>query len=174
MASTRSALKEVTGGRPAQISEEEWDLWVQLAAAYRIFDHLGWTLLIFNHITAKVPGPDKHFLINPFGLHYSEVTASNLIKVDMNTELDESAGVNRPGFVLHSAVLRARDDTNAVVHVHPDPCVAVSASREGCCCCRRPRCGSMADWPITNTRASPRTPTSAIASSPIWATSGRC
>lgn len=69
--------------RPPRFSREEWDARVQLAAAYRIVDHLGWGELIYNHISLRVPGPDPHFLINPFGLHYSEVRASNLVKVDV-------------------------------------------------------------------------------------------
>ena len=91
----------------------------------------GWNNGIYNHVSARVPGEPDKFLIKGHALLWDEVTASNLIKVDMNDELDEDAGVNRPGFVLHSAVLRARPDTDAVVHVHPDPCVAVSASKEG-------------------------------------------
>jgi len=70
--------------RPARFSAAEWEARVQLAAAYRIFDHLGWTELIYNHISLRVPGEDAHYLINPFGLHYSEVCASNLVKVDLD------------------------------------------------------------------------------------------
>ena len=74
-----SAVRGIT-----QFGQEEWDARVELAACYRIFDYLGWTELIYNHITLRVPGPEKHFLINPFGLHYSEVTASNLVKIDLD------------------------------------------------------------------------------------------
>ena len=69
--------------RPERFSAAEWEARVQLAAAYRIFDHLGWTELIYNHLSLRVPGEDGQFLVNPFGLHYSEVTASNLVKVDV-------------------------------------------------------------------------------------------
>lgn len=114
-----------------KISPEEWRIRVDLAACHRLARRNGWNNGIYNHVSARVPGEPDRFLIKAHVLLWDEVTASNLIKIDMNDELDESAGVNRPGFVLHSAVLRARADTNAVVHVHPDACVAVSASTGG-------------------------------------------
>jgi ribulose-5-phosphate 4-epimerase/fuculose-1-phosphate aldolase len=70
-------------GKPAHMSDAEWRLRIELAAAYRVFDWYGWNETIFNHITVRVPGPERHFLINPFGLWYDEVTASNLVKVDL-------------------------------------------------------------------------------------------
>ena len=125
-----SVLRDVPS-LEGKVSPEEWQTRVDLAGCYRLARRGGWNNGIYNHCSARVPGELDNFLIKAHALLWDEVTASNLIKVDMNAELDERAGVNRPGFVLHSAVLRARDDVNAVVHVHPDPCVAVSASKEG-------------------------------------------
>lgn len=104
-----------------------------LAALYRITDHLGWTELIFNHITAKVPGPDAHFLINPFGLHYSEVTASNLIKLDLagNVVGESEWGVNVAGYIIHSAIHEARHDVKCIMHTHTDSGQAVSCMEDG-------------------------------------------
>ena len=91
---------------PAAFSPEEWALRVELAACYRLFDYFGWTEMIFNHITMRVPGPEHHFLINPFGLHYSEVTASNLVKIDLDGKIvgHSDYPVNPAGFVIHSAI----------------------------------------------------------------------
>jgi ribulose-5-phosphate 4-epimerase/fuculose-1-phosphate aldolase len=114
-----------------KVSEEEWKTRVNLAACYRLVRRNGWNSGIYNHVSARVPGEPDSFLIKAHALMWDEVTASNLIKVDMHDELDERSYVNRPGFVLHSAVLRARDDANAVVHIHPPACVAVSASTDG-------------------------------------------
>ena len=125
-----SAIRDVPS-LEGKVSPEEWQTRVDLAACYHLARRNGWNNGIYNHVSARVPGEPDKFLIKGHALLWDEVTASNLIKVDMNDELDEDAGVNRPGFVLHSAVLRARPDTDAVVHVHPDPCVAVSASKEG-------------------------------------------
>jgi ribulose-5-phosphate 4-epimerase/fuculose-1-phosphate aldolase len=115
------------------ITAEEWALRVQLAACYRIFDLLGWTEYIFNHITLRVPGPVKHFLINPFGLWYSEVTASNLIKIDLdgNTIGRSEWPVNKAGFVIHSAIHAARSDAHCIMHTHTTAGVAVACQAEG-------------------------------------------
>src|SRR5215510_4039553 len=88
------------------VTREEWEARVLLAACYRVFDHLGWTEMIYNHITLRVPGPEKHLLINPFGLHYSEVTASNLVKIDLDGNVIGRSdwGINPAGYVAHSAV----------------------------------------------------------------------
>lgn len=112
---------------------DEREVRVQLAALYRIVDHLGWTELIFNHITAKVPGPDEHFLINPFGLHYSEVTASNLVKVDLEGRVigESEWGINPAGYVIHSTIHAARADVNCVMHTHTTSGQAVSCLEEG-------------------------------------------
>jgi ribulose-5-phosphate 4-epimerase/fuculose-1-phosphate aldolase len=115
------------------ITAEEWALRVQLAACYRIFDLLGWTEYIFNHITLRVPGPETHFLINPFGLWYSEVTASNLVKIDLdgNTIGRSEWPVNKAGFVIHSAIHAARPDAHCVMHTHTTAGVAVACQAEG-------------------------------------------
>ena len=92
--------------RPADIGAEEWALRLELAACYRLFSHLGWTEMIFNHITQRVPGDEPQFLINPYGLHYSEVTARNLVKIDLQGRvIGESAyPINPAGFVIHAAI----------------------------------------------------------------------
>jgi len=86
---------------------------------------------IFNHVSARVPEEPNYFLIKAHALLWDEVTASNLVKVNMNEELDETSLVNRPGFVLHSAILRSRQDVNAVLHIHEDACIAISSTKEG-------------------------------------------
>lgn len=106
----------------------------ELAACYRLFDHLGWTEAIFNHITLRVPGPpgSAHYLINEFGLHYTEVRADNLLKLDPDGGVVETAGnVNRAGFMIHSAIHQARADAHCVVHVHTTAGCAVSCKESG-------------------------------------------
>jgi len=111
----------------------EWALRVELAAMYRIFDALGWTELIYNHITARIPGTDRHFLINPFGLHYREVTASNLVKIDIHgNKLDDSPHpVNPAGFLIHAAIHGHRSDAHVVMHTHTTAGMAVACSPPG-------------------------------------------
>ncbi len=108
----------------------EWDLRVQLAGTYRLFAHLGWDYLIFGHITVRVPGPDQHFLINPFGLRFDEVTASNLVKVDAHANIVEPSKhpVNPAGFFIHSAIHQARDDAHCVMHTHTTAGMALAAT----------------------------------------------
>tara|TARA_B110000046_G_scaffold185791_1_gene229350 strand:+ start:4498 stop:5232 length:735 start_codon:yes stop_codon:yes gene_type:complete len=115
------------------MAQTEQELRVQLAACYRIFDHLGWSEMIFNHITAKVPGPENHFLINPYGLHYSEVKASNLVKVDINGNIveDTDYAVNPAGIVIHTAIHAARPDVHCIAHTHTNAGMAVACSQEG-------------------------------------------
>jgi ribulose-5-phosphate 4-epimerase/fuculose-1-phosphate aldolase len=115
------------------ITAEEWALRIQLAACYRIFDLLGWTEYIFNHITLRVPGPEKHFLINPFGLWYSEVTASSLVKIDLdgNTVGKSEHPVNKAGFVIHSAIHAVRPDAHCIMHTHTTAGVAVACQEQG-------------------------------------------
>jgi len=122
--------------RPAEINEAEWSLRLELAACFRLFDYLGWTEGIFNHITVRVPDSDSatpHYLINPFGLHYSEVTASNLIKIDVGGKAisPTSYSVNAAGFVIHSAVHAAREDAHCIMHVHTTAGCAVSCKESG-------------------------------------------
>ncbi len=115
----------------AEATEER--LRVQLAAAYRLVDYFGWTIGIYGHLTVRVPGSDPHFLINPFGLRYDEVTASNLVKIDCdgNTIGQSDYPVNDAGFVIHSAIHMADGDNACVMHTHTRAGVAVAATKEG-------------------------------------------
>ena len=119
--------------RPSRYSPEEWNARVQLAAAYRIFDHLGWSELIYNHISLRVPGPQPHFLLNPFGLHYSEVRASNLVKVDLEGNLVGHSDwpINPAGFTFHAKIHEEVPDAHCVMHVHTTPTMAVCCLDEG-------------------------------------------
>ena len=116
-----------------QVSAAEWQQRVDLAACYRLVALYGWDDLIFTHISARVPGPEHHFLINPYGLMFNEVTASNLVKVNLHGQkVGESPyDINPAGFTIHSAVHAARDDADCVLHVHSVNGVAVSAQEEG-------------------------------------------
>jgi ribulose-5-phosphate 4-epimerase/fuculose-1-phosphate aldolase len=115
------------------VSAEEWQLRVDLAACYRLVAMYGWTDLIFTHISGRVPGPEHHFLINPYGLMFDEITATSLVKVDRNCNkvIDSPFPVNPAGFVIHSAVHEAREDIQCVMHVHTRAGVAVSAQKCG-------------------------------------------
>jgi ribulose-5-phosphate 4-epimerase/fuculose-1-phosphate aldolase len=116
-----------------QVSPEEWQLRVDLAACYRLVAAYGWSDLIFTHISARIPGPEHHFLINPYGLLFEEITASSLIKIDQQGEKlsDSPHPVNRAGFVIHSAVHAVREDAGCVLHTHTRAGVAVSAQACG-------------------------------------------
>ncbi|MCA1197241.1 class II aldolase/adducin family protein [Sphingomonas sp. R647] len=118
---------------PRVMSDAEWEARQQLAAAYRVFDHLGWSEMIYNHITLKVPGEDHSFLINPFGLHFSEVKASNLVKIDIDgNKLDDSPyPVNRAGFVQHAVFHRNLPDVHCIMHTHTTAGMAVSSLEGG-------------------------------------------
>jgi ribulose-5-phosphate 4-epimerase/fuculose-1-phosphate aldolase len=115
------------------VSAEEWQLRVDLAACYRLVAMYGWSDLVFTHITARIPGPEHHFLINPYGLMFDEITASSLVKVDQqcNKIIDSPFPVNPAGFVIHSAVHEAREDITCVLHTHTRAGVAVSAQKAG-------------------------------------------
>jgi ribulose-5-phosphate 4-epimerase/fuculose-1-phosphate aldolase len=115
------------------VSAEEWALRCDLAACYRLVALYGWTDLVFTHISARLPGADHHFLINPYGLLFEEVTASSLIRVDQsgNKLSDSPFIVNRAGFVIHSTIHAAREDVQCVLHTHTRAGVAVSAQRCG-------------------------------------------
>ncbi|GAB2919146.1 class II aldolase/adducin family protein [Paraburkholderia jirisanensis] len=106
---------------------------VELAGTYRVFAMLGWTELIYNHITVRVPGAQTHFLINPFGLHYTEVTASNLVKIDVDGKVVDGSRhpVNPAGFVVHAALHRALPDAHCVMHTHTTAGLAVACSQTG-------------------------------------------
>ena len=115
------------------VSAEEWQLRVDLAACYRLVALYGWSDLVFTHISARVPGPEHHFLINPYGLMFDEITASSLVKVDMqcNKLIESPYPVNPAGFVIHSSVHAAREDVQCVLHTHTRAGVAVSAQKNG-------------------------------------------
>lgn len=116
-----------------KVADAEWQLRCDLAAAYRLVDEFGWSDLVFTHISARIPGPEHHFLINPYGLAFDEITASSLVKVDAQcNKLHESPfPVNPAGFVIHSAVHEVRDDALCVLHTHTRAGVAVSAQKNG-------------------------------------------
>jgi ribulose-5-phosphate 4-epimerase/fuculose-1-phosphate aldolase len=116
-----------------RVSEAEWDARVHLAACYRLIAMYGWDDLVFTHVSARVPGPDDLFLINPYGMLFEEITASSLIKVDLegNKVSDSPFPVNPAGFVIHSAVHEARADVGCVLHTHTRAGIAVSAQAEG-------------------------------------------
>ena len=116
-----------------KVSPEECALRVDLAATYRLVAMYGWDDMIFTHISARVPGPEHHFLINPYGLLFEEITASSLVKIDMdgNKVVDSPYPVNPAGFTIHSALHMNRDDAHCVIHLHTDDGVAVSAQADG-------------------------------------------
>jgi ribulose-5-phosphate 4-epimerase/fuculose-1-phosphate aldolase len=115
------------------VSDDEWQTRVDLAACYRIIAMYGWDDLVFTHISTRVPGPEEHFLINPYGMLFEEMSASTLVKVDLNGEkvLDSPHPINPAGFVIHSAIHAARHDVGCVLHTHTKAGVAVSAQANG-------------------------------------------
>lgn len=116
-----------------KVSEGEWAVRVDLAAAYRMVAHYGWDDLIFTHLSARVPGPEHHFLLNPYQLMFEEVTASSLVKVDVNgNPVEPTPFITNPaGFTIHSAIHMAREDAQAVMHLHTPAGQAVAAHSEG-------------------------------------------
>ena len=127
-----AATAELTAVR-ARVSADEWQVRVDLAAAYRLVAHYGWDDLIFTHISARVPGPEHNFLINPYGLLFDEITASNLVKVDLDGAIVEPSPyiVNPAGFTIHSAIHAAREDANCILHLHTVAAIAVSCQEDG-------------------------------------------
>ena len=119
--------------RKDRVSDEEWQLRVDLAAAYRLVALFGWDDLIFTHLSARLPGDEHHFLINPFGMMFDEITASSLVRVDQDgNKLDpEDFDINPAGFTIHSAIHAVREDAICVMHTHTTAGVAVSAQKEG-------------------------------------------
>jgi ribulose-5-phosphate 4-epimerase/fuculose-1-phosphate aldolase len=117
----------------AHVSPEEWAARTDLAAAYRAVAMHGWDDLVFTHISARAPGPGHHFLINPYGMMFEEITASSLVKVDLagNKVMDSPFEINPAGFTIHSAVHEAREDAQCVVHLHTMEGVAVSCQKAG-------------------------------------------
>ncbi|MCU1268124.1 MAG: class aldolase/adducin family protein [Acidobacteria bacterium] len=116
-----------------QVPAEEWQARVDLAAAYRLVAHYGWDDLIFTHISARIPGPEHHFLLNPYGMMFDEVTASSLVKVDLagNPLMKSPYFINPAGFTIHSAVHAAREDALCVMHLHTENGIAVAAQKNG-------------------------------------------
>lgn len=123
---TKSNVREL-------VSPEEWQVRVDLAAAYRLVAIYGWDDLVFTHISARVPGPEHHFLINPYGMMFEEITASSLVKVDLEGRIvmESDYHINPAGFTIHSAVHTAREDALCVMHLHTDCGIAVSAQKDG-------------------------------------------
>jgi len=117
----------------SRVSAEEWRLRVDLAAAYRLIALNRWDDLVFTHISARIPGPEHHFLINPFGALFEEITASSLVKIDLagNAVMETPFAVNPAGFVIHSAIHAAREDAQCVLHTHTAAGIAVSAQKQG-------------------------------------------
>ncbi|MBZ5536371.1 MAG: class II aldolase/adducin family protein [Acidobacteriia bacterium] len=116
-----------------QVSSEEWQARVDLAAAYRLVAHYGWDDLIFTHISVRVPGPEHHFLINPYGMLFDEITASSLVKVGLDGKIvmESPYFINPAGFTIHSAVHAAREDALCVIHLHTHYGIGVSAQKDG-------------------------------------------
>ncbi len=116
-----------------KVSPEEWAIRVDLAAAYRLIAYYGWDDLIFTHLSARIPGDEHHFLLNPYQLMFEEVTASSLVKVDVHgNPVDPTPFITNPaGFIIHSAIHMARDDAHAVMHLHTPQGQAVAAHEDG-------------------------------------------
>jgi ribulose-5-phosphate 4-epimerase/fuculose-1-phosphate aldolase len=128
-----SAAEELSKAVRDQVTAEEWQTRVDLAAAYRLVALYGWDDLVFTHISARVPGSEHHFLINPYGMMFEEITASSLVKVDLDGKIvmDTAFSINPAGFTIHSAVHAAREDALCVMHLHTDCGIAVSAQESG-------------------------------------------
>jgi ribulose-5-phosphate 4-epimerase/fuculose-1-phosphate aldolase len=126
-------MSAVVAPKPKDISDAEWQARVDLAACYRLVARSGWDDLIYTHISAAVPGPQKHFLINPYGMMFGEITASSLVKVNLegNIVSDTPYNINPAGFTIHSAVHAAREDVKCVLHLHTNAGVAVSSQKQG-------------------------------------------
>ncbi|WP_233836530.1 class II aldolase/adducin family protein [Paraburkholderia sp. ZP32-5] len=118
-----------------EVSAQEWQTRVTLAACYRLLDRFGMTDLIYNHITAKIPGTDDHLLINLYGMTYREITASSLVKIDLDGNIlakpPTDYGINKSGYVIHGAIHAARPDVNCVIHTHTRAGMAVAAMKQG-------------------------------------------
>ena len=128
---TNASFRSIRG----EVSAEEWQTRVDLAACYRLVDRYGMTDMIYNHITARVPGPEHHLLINLYGLTYREITASSLVKIDLDGEIiwkpETDYGINKSGYVIHGCIHRARRDVACVLHTHTSAGMAVSAMKCG-------------------------------------------
>lgn len=142
MSTTETLMEKLAAKTPAadtlaslegKVSADEWKLRVDLAATYRLVALHGWDDMIFTHISARVPGPEHHFLINPYGLLFDEITASSLVKIDLdgNKVEDSPYPVNPAGFTIHSALHMNREDAHCIIHLHSTDGVAVSAQADG-------------------------------------------
>ncbi len=128
-----AAPKKVTASSKPNISPEEWERRVDLAAAFRLVHLFGWSDLLATHLSARVPGPEHHFLINPFGLLFEEITASNLVKVDVDGNIlsDTEYEINPAGFTIHSAVHMARPEAACCIHTHTQAGTSVATQKDG-------------------------------------------
>jgi ribulose-5-phosphate 4-epimerase/fuculose-1-phosphate aldolase len=126
-------MNDAASSVKSKVSAGEWEQRVNLAACYRLVALHGWDDLIFTHISARVPGPEHHFLINPYGMLFEEITASSLLKVDLEGKkiMENPYEINPAGFVIHSAIHAAREDAKCVLHTHTVDGVAISAQKEG-------------------------------------------
>ena len=126
-------IEAMMAERPRAMDPEEWKVRVDLAACYRLIAHFGWDDMILGHISARVPGSDRHFLINPMGMMFPEITASSLLKLDLDGNLVEPSDYepNYAGFIIHSAVYMVREDAGCVLHTHTEADIAVGALEEG-------------------------------------------
>src|SRR3546814_809395 len=125
--SNRTSVKD-------RVSPEEWQTRVNLALCYRLIAHFGLTDGVYNHISSRVPGDEEHVLLNPFGLLYEEITASNLVKVDLSGAIVDDpsgVGINTAGYIIHGAIHEARPDVACVLHTHTDDGLAIAAQEEG-------------------------------------------
>lgn len=129
----KTVSSPTSGEARDEMAAEERRMRVQLAEFYHLVAYLGWTEMIFNHISLRVPGPDRHYLVNPFGLHYEEITPDNLVKVDVEGNLVEPSDypANRTGFALHGAIHEARDDIHCIAHTHTTPISAIALKEGG-------------------------------------------
>jgi ribulose-5-phosphate 4-epimerase/fuculose-1-phosphate aldolase len=130
-----STVRSLPPAQSSAFSDEEWALRVDLAACYRLLAKFGMTDMVYNHVTVRVPGPQVHMLINPYGYHYSEITASCFFKIDLDGNIVSHSGteygLNKAGLVIHSAVHAARPDAHAIIHTHTRAGMAVSAMECG-------------------------------------------
>lgn len=126
-----AAAASARAGRPRGMSEPEWQARIDLAAVYRLVALHGWDDVIYNHCSMRVPGEPHNILMKPHEALWTEVTASNLRKVDINADLDERAGVNRPGFTLHGGLMKGRPDINCAVHIHTPIGFAIAGLKDG-------------------------------------------
>ena len=169
----KAAAKPAKVAKRPAMTPEEWEARVDLAAVYRLVALHGWDDVIYNHCSMRVPGEPHMMLMKPHEALWTEVTASNLRKVNINEDLDERAGVNRPGFTLHGGLMKGRPDINCAVHIHTPIGFAIAGVKGGLRMVSQEPCASTTASAITRMRASPRISASASASCAISATTSR-